>query len=315
MPKGVNPEFLKAMREAEQRQVTPTTPTSRGGLIEEFRSVLEAGLGSLDGHSTQVLEACCHGVYSELVEAKKAQEVCSRCPGLEACEFQDGYRPVVTPFVDGAGFYVSRVACKYKAIEMNRVEFERRSSQSGLPPRYRRCRFEEFEAVRGTEAALRASQEYAERFDDDTERGLYLVGGVGSGKTHLAVATVQRVIDRGFKGRFLLVPDWLREIKRSFGGTSDEERSITGAFEFDGLLVVDDIGAERATDWVEEQLYLGVNYRYTHLLPTIFTSNEGPGQLEQRLGKRTVSRIIEMCDAVPVNAPDYRKRGLGGAAS
>lgn len=261
-----------------------------------------------------VLEACCHGVYTELVEAAKAHEVCTRCPGLQACEFQGGYRPVVTPFVDGAGFYVAQEACHHKAVELRRAEFERRSSQSALPPRYRRCRFENYVADASSKSALTMCREYAERFGEGTERGLYLVGGVGGGKTHLAVSIVQRVIDRGFRGRFLLVPEWLREIKQAFGGSADEQRDVTAAFEFDGLLVVDDIGAERATDWVEEQLYLGVNYRYTHLLPTIFTSNDGPGELEKKLGKRTVSRIIEMCDAVPVAATDYRKRGLGGSA-
>lgn len=290
------------------------TPTSRGGLVEQFRAVIEAGIGDLEKHNMQVLEACCHSVYPELVEAAKAHEVCARCPGLQACEFQNGYRPVVTPFVDGAGFYVAQEACRHKVVELRRADFERRSSQSGLPPRYRRCRFDNYVPDEKTRIALMMCQEYAERFSSDTERGLYLVGGVGGGKTHLAVAIVQRVIDRGFKGRFLLVPEWLREIRRAFGGTAEAQREVASAFEFDGLLVVDDIGAERATDWVEEQLYLGVNYRYTHLLPTIFTSNDGPGELEKKLGERTVSRIIEMCDAVLVQSVDYRKRRLEGSA-
>lgn len=318
----LSPEFFKAMRDIEARQTLHgrhTAPSQNGskttrtedGLVERFRAVIEAGLGDISGYNRQVLEACCVGLYAELEEAARAHEVCARCPGLQACEFTRGYRPVVVPFVDNSGFYVARAACRYTKIEQRRAEFERRSVQSGLPPRYRRCRFETFEPVRGTEMALKACQDYAERFSAETERGLYLVGGVGSGKTHLAVATVQRIIDRGYQGRFLLVPEWLREVRQAFGASPDEQRALAEAFSFPGLLIVDDLGSEKATEWVEEQLYLGINHRYTHLLPTIFTSNLGPADLEARLGQRIVSRIIEMCDGVLVDAPDYRKRKLG----
>lgn len=322
MQRGISPEFMRAMQEAEEAKqrereaaMSKQSNSTAIGLVDRFRPVIEAGIGSLDGHSSQVLEACCHGAFDELVEAEKAHEVCARCPGLQACEFLDGYRPAVTPFVDGSGFYVAQSACEYKQVEIRRLEFEGRTSQSRLPPRYRRCRFDTYQPNNATRKAMARCQEYAERFDEATERGLYLMGGVGGGKTHLAVATVQRVIDRGYKGRFLLVPEWLREIKQTFGQSSDEQRNVTQAFEFDGLLVVDDIGAEKPSDWVEEQMYLAINHRYTHLLPTIFTSNLGPVELESRLGERISSRILEMCDGVLVNADDYRKRGLGGAAS
>ena len=61
------------------------------------------------------------------------------------------------------------------------------------------------------------------------------------------------------------------------------------------LLILDDIGAEKASEWTQEQLYRIVNFRYEHMLPTVITTNCDGAQLEMALGRRIVSRLIELC--------------------
>ena len=80
------------------------------------------------------------------------------------------------------------------------------------------------------------------------------------------------------------------------------------------LLLLDDLGAERANEWVRERIFVIVNHRYREELPTTFTSNTGPKDLAAQLGERTASRIIAMCDWISLEGEDYReaevRRGL-----
>src|SRR5690606_18368251 len=133
-------------------------------------------------------------------------------------------------------------------------------------------------------------QSYAAEFYPEQSHGLYIAGDVGTGKTHLATAILNAVLERGLHGRFIVVPDWLAELRRRFGRNIDSE-DLWAQVETKHLLVMDDIGTEKPSEWVEEQIYLVVNYRYQHALPTIYTSNVGLDELRERLGARTVSRI------------------------
>jgi DNA replication protein DnaC len=78
----------------------------------------------------------------------------------------------------------------------------------------------------------------------------------------------------------------------------------------DALVVLDDIGAEKPSDWVEEQLYALIDVRYRMMRSTIFTTNCTMKQLEVQIGSRSVSRIMEMCEGVKVGGEDWRKRGI-----
>jgi DNA replication protein DnaC len=78
----------------------------------------------------------------------------------------------------------------------------------------------------------------------------------------------------------------------------------------DDLVILDDIGAEKPSDWVEEQLYVLIDVRYRMLRSTIFTTNCTMKQLEGQIGSRPVSRIMEMCEGVKVGGEDWRKRGI-----
>jgi DNA replication protein DnaC len=76
----------------------------------------------------------------------------------------------------------------------------------------------------------------------------------------------------------------------------------------DDLVILDDIGAEKPSDWVAEQLYALIDVRYRMLRSTVFTTNCTMKQLESQIGIRSVSRIMEMCEGIKVEGEDWRKR-------
>jgi len=259
--------------------------------------------------------------FDGLEKAMLAKEVCPSCPGLEHCKFSSGERPVVKDeyglWNSMGAVFISRESCHHAEHKRRLESVEAQWDNSGVPKRFRGCRFGGFERVRGTEQAFESSRRYAEDFDHETTKGLYFLGDVGSGKTHLSISVLRHIIEQGHVGKFLMVPRWLDRIRSSFNRKYDDSPTtdeVAREFLHRGLLVVDDIGSENPSEWVREQIFLGVDGRYTRMLPTIFTSNLSPEELESRLGKRTVSRIIEMCDGVLVKADDYRKRRLGDSA-
>ena len=142
----------------------------------------------------------------------------------------------------------------------------------------------------------------------DAGKGLYFCGGVGTGKTHLAVAVMNELIRRKrIPSLFVTVPELLDNLRETYnkpGRNLDEWMDAVQNAEF---LVLDDLGSERTTEWVRERIFVIVNHRYREALPTVFTSNIGPKDLAQQLGERTASRIIAMCDWIALEGDDYRE--------
>lgn len=170
----------------------------------------------------------------------------------------------------------------------------------------------DFERRPGTDKAWQVAHDYVEaglRALAETGRlpghGLYLTGSLGSGKTRLAASVLNDLARGGARGGVAwAVAEWLEGLRRRYhDGGADEFEAQTRTAD---ILLLDDIGAERVTDWVQERLFLLVDYRYRHSLPTLFTSNLHPDELADRIGERTVSRIVGMARLVAVDADDYR---------
>lgn len=138
-----------------------------------------------------------------------------------------------------------------------------------------------------------------------TRKGFYIHGGVGTGKTHIAYALYRSDIARG--ARFWNVTELLREIRADFERPHNEKQRVEESLmSHRGILFLDDIGAEKVTDWVLETFYLIINHYYNERLPIVFTSNCRIKELDSRIGDRIASRIVESCDIIELTGADRR---------
>ena len=153
--------------------------------------------------------------------------------------------------------------------------------------------------------ALEAAQHFAQTL----QGWLVLVGGVGTGKTHLAAAIANDVLDQGeHTAMFSVAPDLLDHLRATFDPTKGidyDERfnDIRNSF----LLVLDDLGTENATPWAREKLYQIINHRYNEGLPTVITTNQIEGGIDDRILSRILDR--DLSKRIILNGDDYRRRG------
>ena len=178
-----------------------------------------------------------------------------------------------------------------------------RKRKADLVGRLAEMTFDRFEAEHQPEGYNAALQ-----FGGENGASLILWSeGFGTGKTHLSAAILHHWIEEGGTGRFCHVPSLLRRIRGTFGPDPREsEHRVLQEIEKTGLLVLDDLGKEKMSEWAEMTLYTLVDHRYTHLLPMVITMNLRPAELEERIGPASVSRLLEIGEFVQVEGPDYR---------
>jgi DNA replication protein DnaC len=155
----------------------------------------------------------------------------------------------------------------------------------------------------------------------DAGRGLWMTGGFGTGKTALAMIVSRAAIDAGRSVAIYSCPRLLGMLRESIDNQPGTGKGVGGVVEFldqltaVDLLHIDDLGAENRTDWVLEQLYSIVNARYEAERPIVATTNLMPDELSERLGTRTVSRLVEICgDLLPLWGEDKRREFRAGQA-
>jgi DNA replication protein DnaC len=217
---------------------------------------------------------------------------------------------------DGSGFRydedtntASDCRCRPQTIARNRA----RSLSAVIPRRYQDVGFDRYPINEvEPELTVARTREYVARIDEhlDAGRGLWFMGGVGTGKTALAMLVTKTAIERGRSAARYTLPGLLSRIRMTFdnGQHSDLLEQLTAV----DLLHIDDIGAEQTTPWVLEELYTIVNSRYEEQKSMVITTNINDYKvLGEQITERTVSRLIEMCDELPVLGHDRRMDGPG----
>ena len=214
---------------------------------------------------------------------------------------------------DGSGFLVDEETntardCRCRA---GRVSRARARSLSGvIPRRYRLASFDTPPVSDMTGPAPRVVRDFARRIDEhlDSGRGLWIFGGVGTGKTTLAMIVSRQALEAGRSVAIYSLPRLLAELRRTFD--DDAQHSYTELLDrLAGvdLLHIDDVGAVQSSPWVLEQLYALINARYEEERSVILTTNiEQREDLVDQIGERTVSRLQEMCDLIPLFGDDAR---------
>jgi DNA replication protein DnaC len=255
-----------------------------------------------------------------------AQSVCPHCCG-------SGWKIVEREGASGA----ERCGCR---------ETERASlleDRAGIPPLYRNASLDNFKlpsdnpaANRGLAGVLLTIRTFAREFPGEKKPGLLLIGEPGVGKTHLAVAALRILISRGFEGVFFDYQSLLDKIRSGYdqsSGASDRE-AYRAALDAE-VLLLDDLGAHRVTEWVEDTVTALITERCNHRRPLIATTNLPDSEvgdaiverdtglpqkvyakvsLAERIGARARSRLFEMCHVVRMPAvEDYRLRKIGKA--
>ena len=215
---------------------------------------------------------------------------------------------------DGSGFLIDEqsntardCACRAARIASART----RSLAGRIPRRYRGVSFERppvSDIARTAPDQIRTVRRYVQQVaaNLDQGKGLWIQGDVGTGKTTLAMLVSKGALDAGRSVAIYSLPrllNLLRESMDSEAGMVDFMDRLTAV----DLLHLDDLGAENQTEWVLEQLYSIVNARYEAERAIIATTNLMPDELSERLGARTVSRLVEICgDLIPLYGEDKR---------
>jgi DNA replication protein DnaC len=213
----------------------------------------------------------------------------------------------------------------------------RLEGRAAIPPLYANASFDNFSipgvenpvARRELTGVLLTVKNFVRDFKNEARPGLLLIGEPGTGKTHLAVAALRQIVEKGFEGLFCDYQTLLNSIKAGYdpaSGSSDKEAYRT-ALESE-VLLLDDLGAHRVTDWVEDTVTSIITYRCNNRKPLIATTNlpdadagssvmdrsalgrpEYRTTLGDRIGARGRSRLFEMCTVVRMPlVEDYRLR-------
>lgn len=217
---------------------------------------------------------------------------------------------------DGDGWILNEdgTASKCDCLEPRLAKARASGINSVLPKRYRGVSFDRPPVTEINPGAVSAVREWIDALQSNFEQGngLWLMGDTGTGKTTLAMLVSKEALKRNYTVAIYSMPSLLTRIRATYGAEAGEEsydEFFERLCEVD-LLHIDDLGAEKQTEWVLEQLYALVNERYERQKSIVVTTNLSQDELELQIGPRTVSRLIQMCGEyqIPMFGEDARQK-------
>ncbi len=220
--------------------------------------------------------------------------------------FADNGNSLTCPFgrCDGGGWILGEDNLAYKCdcLEPRLARARNSGINSVIPARYRGVSFDRPPVTEIDRDAVNAVRDWTDSLDKNLEEGngLWLMGDTGTGKTTLAMLVSTMTLKAGHSVAIYSLPKLLARIRATFDAAAGEE-SYSEFFERlcdVDLLHIDDLGAEKQTEWVLEQLYSLINERYERQRSIVVTTNLQQHELEAQIGERTVSRLVQMCGDV-----------------
>ena len=245
-------------------------------------------------------------------------------PGARSEPFR-GSRGCPLGVCDGSGWILGpedvarECECRAQRLKRGRV----RGVASVIPERYRGVSFDrppvsDMALDLETKGAVAGVRRYIDDLNDHlgTGRGLWFSGDTGTGKTTLAMLVSKAALEAGHSVAIYSLPKLPARIRRTYDSEpgGDSYLAFFERLTSVDLLHIDDLGAEKRSDWVLEQLYALINERYEAKRSMVVTTNLVHEKLEEQIGGRTVSRLSQICEEVPLFGADNRI-GLRRAAS
>lgn len=181
--------------------------------------------------------------------------------------------------------------------EARAQEHMRLVASATIPPRFAAKTLEDFVAhTEGAKRALALSRAYVEDFEENAKAGSSLIfcGGVGTGKTHLAIGIANALLNQEKRVRFVSVMNAVREVKETYSRNSEHsERDVIDNFTHPDLLVLDEVGVQFGSETEKLILFEIINGRYEQIKPTLVISNLAKDSLGEFIGERSIDRLRE----------------------
>lgn len=206
---------------------------------------------------------------------------------------------------------------KEKIKEFNLKHIDKLFQNNNLGKRQLNSTFENYKITNKNKKAYENAKKYANKLiNGETDKGLFITGTYGVGKTYLASCIANETIKNKNTVVFGTLIQLLDYIKDTYKDSAVSDKEYLNLYSSVDLLIIDDLGKEKPTEWVLEKLFLIVNNRYNNYLPIVITTNYNRNQLRERLCVNKnysmvdsiISRLYEMCGGIEIKDEDHRMR-------